>query len=140
MIQANELRVGNFVYYKKGKHFYDVRAVCRDRVHPINIVEHDRNVRYAMDCTLSDLSPIPLTPDTLLEKSNFKEQNSSEFWRHFVLDNGWYISQWVHEKKVAGFEEKYVFYWGEIYKPIKFVHKLQNFYYEMMDKELQINL
>ena len=89
MIKANELRVGNFIYYKDDKNFYDIRALCRDRVHPINIVEHDNNIRYAIDCLLDDLEPIPLTPE-ILESCGF-DTSFGDWWKKVSVDEEEYV-------------------------------------------------
>ena len=139
MIQANELRIGNFVFRNDlpGGMFYEIRALCKDRVHPINVIEQDvkKNVYYASDCTLSELEPIPLTPE-ILEKCGFttvttNEDRSYNFWGKDLdasidVDSDNLFRYRICERKRT--------------KTILYVHQLQNLYFSLTGTELEVNL
>ena len=67
-----------------------------------------------------------------------KHSNSNEFWNHWVLPNGWHISEWLQDNKVAGFEEKGVCYWGECFVPVKYIHQLQILYFSVAAQHLKV--
>src|ERR1700744_252790 len=84
------------------------------------------------------IDPIELTTE-ILHKAGFeKHRDSNEYWNHWVLKNGWCVSEWIGDCPIAGFEEKGVYYWGEEYIPIRHLHSLQNFYFCHTSQELQI--
>jgi len=77
---------------------------------------------------------------TVLEKFGFKKsEESNEFWSFWVLPNGWYISKALHNQPEAGVKFG-LFYWGEEYVEIKYLHELQNLYFALTKKELEIKL
>lgn len=65
-------------------------------------------------------------------------KNSNENWNHWGLENGWHISEWLRDKKVAGFEEKGVCYWGETFVPVRYVHELQLLYFSLTRQHLKV--
>ena len=134
MIQANELRIGNYVYYKKDRNYYDIRALCRDRVHPINIVEHDGNIRYAIDCTLEDLQPIPLTPE-ILESCGAKKEDDYLILDMQIIQLAYDLS----EKKIT-FDLYADFHLEPFEIECNYLHQLQNLYFALTGEELKINL
>lgn len=88
-----------------------------------------------------EMMPIPLTAE-VLEKCGFeRHQNSNEYWNHWRhSENAWGVSQWLLDKKVAGFEEKGVCYWSDQFIPVKTVHHLQNLFHALYQEELPIKL
>lgn len=80
---------------------------------------------------------IPLD-DQWLHKLGFELKSEYEF-KHFRLNNGFWISMWCKDEPCAGFEEKGVCYWGEDLLSIRFVHQLQNLYHVITGgKELEV--
>lgn len=125
MISANELRINNFVNYKDDANYYSIRALCKDRVNDINIVEHDGNNRYAVECLLDDISGIPLTEEILLKCGARRIDKYT-----FVL-NGLFI----HMRKIG-----FVFNVGKKKIIIENLHTLQNLIFALTGQELTINI
>lgn len=118
MMQPNELRVGNIV--KKGCEWFVADFIT-------------------IQCA-NNYEGIPITPE-ILEKIGFNQHpQSNEYWTHFTLKSGFYISKWVAGKPMAGFEEKDKFYYGEMYLKVDYLHELQNLYFVFYKKELEIKL
>ena len=118
MIQANELRVGNWV----------------NTPHGYTYISH---VKDLLDCR--NYHPIPLTPE-ILEKAGFKiHPNSTKHWTHWWLTNGWLISQAHHTEKAAGVENDKFYYDIDNLK-IGYLHQLQNLYFALTGEELIIEL
>jgi len=131
---AKELRIGNWVKDNKGS-FIPVEDITEKG---INIEWYHELTCEAWD--YDDLYPIPLTPE-ILHKAGFeKHRDSNEYWNHWVLKNGWCVSEWIWHCPIAGFEEKGVCYWGEEFIPMRYLHSLQNFYFCHTSQELPINL
>jgi len=122
MIATNELRVGNY-YLHDGK--------------ITKVTESDLAIIFELK-TYSDFKPIPLTPE-ILEKCGFKLVSKHSFW-NFQNKNGFYVSMWMEDEPMAGFEKKGCCYTGESYTEISTVHWLQNYYFFNYRKELEINL
>ena len=131
MVQANELRIGNWVKDNANDYFI-IRSVSTDRLHPINVTD---KIGYAIDCLLSDLSPIPLTPE-ILEKCGFKLNSISENWEIDLKLQGIIglhsedFSLWIGDKSDSlGFT-------GGLKSRCFFLHQLQNLYYSLTGTEL----
>jgi hypothetical protein len=133
MIQANELRVGDWVKRNDLDGVYTVRAVCIDRIHPIQLIEHDnlKNVHYACQCTLSELEPIPLEEDMLI-KSGFVFDG--EYYEHLVLGSRFliYEGENIDEYRLHFTSRKFV--------SVTYLHQLQNLFFFLTGQELNINL
>lgn len=142
MIQAQELRIGNYVTHR---HFpYDnftIRSISKDRIHMINIVDKDG---YGVDYNLSDLHPIPLSPDILI-KAGFKRQIDNK--NLFFLNEFRYN---LNERSVtllrscdkAGESQHHSCGFPFITDNVKcpFLHQLQNLIFALTGLELTINL
>lgn len=123
MIKASELRIGNWVMNPNTK--------TKHKISSIDL--NDMELKY------KEREGILLTQE-ILEKCAFtKHSNSNEFWNHWVAKNGWDIGEWVHNSKVAGFEEKGVCYWVENYVAIRYVHQLQNLFFALTNEEIIYN-
>jgi len=140
MVQANELRIGNWVTHRHFPYdFFNIRSVSKDRLHMINIVDTGG---YAIDYNLSDLHPIELTPE-ILEKCGFKKNRNGEssieindIASHLELmegKEGYYYPSFTQTPQ--GDEERTVYF-----NRIRCVHQLQNLYYALTQTELTINL
>jgi hypothetical protein len=122
MIQAKELRIGNLV------------------ISP-SLNEITVNARWILEqhqCDLSNceyLQPIPITEEWLL-KLGFEMVYISEFRtklthkkEHFI---GYDLSH-VSDKSMEGFT-----WYGRYITDIKYIHQLQNLYFALTQKELEI--
>jgi hypothetical protein len=139
MIAANELRIGNWVYNPIDKRYGQLVAIEQGNRPIINggkfgFLENGTVSFSGFDC----LHPIPLTPE-ILEKCGFKLVSKHSFW-NFQNKNGFYVSMWMEDEPIAGFEKKGCCYAGESYTEISTVHWLQNYYFFNYRKELEINL
>lgn len=79
--------------------------------------------------------PVELNMDMML-RLGFVSPVKNQYWRQWRLVNGWHIGEWVATEQVAGFEETGVFYYGEHYTDVRYVHQLQNLYYALTGLEL----
>lgn len=123
MINANELRIGNWVS----------NGQKRFSVDPNVIYDLHNYEGYSLD-------PIPITPE-ILEKAGFKTESH---FANFVIYklNGINFSIAENNDKTYWYynycdeDDYYSRYWPEL----KHLHQLQNFYFAWTGKELAINL
>lgn len=111
MIQANELRLGNYLLFYGEPAPIKAGAINAFDRHLIDVIRH--------------IQPIPLTPE-ILEKCGFKKME----YGYVLNDNYWYLS-FKYQFNIAEFR---------ITKPIEYVHQLQNVIYSLTGEELTINL
>lgn len=120
MINANELRIGNLVNVPHG----NVQ---------IDYFLKDTGAHFSDGCggTWGSLEPIPLSPE-ILDKCGFvKSEHDDELWQHDDMEIMLYNNQFYQSANLAEYK---------IGKAIKYVHQLQNMFFSLNDKELQINL
>lgn len=125
MIRKEELRIGNWFewsdYSSIGKGFDYIKIP-----EEIGIYNELKN-------------PIPLSPE-ILKKANFdKRSSSNEYWTHWQLPDGFYISE-AHHSQSEGGVVKGGFYWGYEFLHIESFHHLQNFYYYYTSMKKEIKL
>jgi hypothetical protein len=138
-MEANELRIGNYVCdsYNIIQKIHTVEVGSISEEYYVRFRKYINNV-----ISIDDLDPIPLTEEWLL-KFGFTDDeekgfSSDEANRKIYSLNGFDLSieengkihEWVEV------EDQWYSYKG---KEFKFVHKLQNFYYESKDKELSVS-
>ena len=123
-MEAQELRIGNFIAYEPT--IDDWEEIY---VKPGTIIQ----------CEISpdSFEPIPLTEKWLINFGFIHAKFSSEYWSHWVLKNGWSISLSNHTEESSGVN-KGLFYWGDDYIEIKYVHQLQNLYFALTGEELVV--
>lgn len=112
-MQANELRIGNWVIKNDGVEDYF------HKVGPYDIVSMD------------NLQPIPLTP-VILKKAGFKYSASFGdcMYEKDELQMDENFNPYVREG------DEYLYYGNQL----EFVHELQNLYFALNKKELEIQL
>lgn len=127
-MDVRELRIGNKVLYGK--------TTPRE----ISLLMSDGRVGVDLLIVKNEtIDPITLTPE-IVEKCGFTLHSKHSFW-NYTTKNGFHIGMWAKDKPCAGFEEKGVFYWGETPDvTLRYLHQLQNLYYFLTNKELQITL
>lgn len=122
MIAANELRIGNLVEWQG-----EYRIISG--VNKYKEVSLEKEGQYSSDGTHTDIvNPIPLT-SKILEANGFHREEEDIFdlvwWRlveeDFLLDENFSLV-------------------GQNVPPVKFVHDLQNLYFGLYKKELEIKL
>ena len=129
MIKVNDLRIGNWLYYTHtAKHPMQVIGVRNDWV-SLDFAESRED----------EVNPIPLT-EKLLKRLRFKNlgEESTRDTRILVfkknefyigLDNGFWLLNHSNNS-----------YYTFALRRLKYVHELQNAYYAMTGKELNIKL
>jgi len=136
MIKSTELRDGNLFMDSDGTWAYFAGFWVRSD----GIILRDSGNNTYKEL---EVFPIPLDEGILI-KCGFKEDVPNEigdiYCKHYHNKNNFYISQWVHDKSLVGFEKKGMWYVGE-YIEVPSLHWLQNWYYfNNGGKELEINL
>lgn len=115
MIQANELRIGNYIY-KLG-----------------NVIQVENETFRNVDAMLFPYEPIPITEEWLL-KFGFKKDRNNEFWLTVAVT-------WVYIKFTENLEP-FVYYRDNgvpLYNKVNYVHQFQNLYFALKQTELEIN-
>src|SRR5688572_28916547 len=118
-MNAKELRIGN-VLRSAGSVADGTQRYFAATSEDIAIIENGH----------SQCQPVVLTPE-IMKRIGFISKTESEYWRHWVLLNGWHICEWLQDEQVAGFEEIGCFYYSESYVPIYKLHHLQNLYHAL---------
>lgn len=133
MIQANELRIGNWVL--KDDTYRKVEAISIPYHHLLSL----RNKVLLEECQFNEIQPIPLTEEILL-KCGFEKDGvpagftiidkfQIRYCYKDIIKNTW---QWSFE----AFDDDN---WIGISKP-QYLHQLQNLYFPLTGEELEINL
>lgn len=136
MINANDLRLGNYVYKVDSRTQQKVaKQVFMIQPSYVSLEKQNGN-----PCDIHLVEPIPLCPD-LLNKNSFK------------LIDGWFCSRNVIDKigvgiKLNGEGSLFIVMSSvsnrDIEMPveakIKYLHQLQNLYFALTGKELKVNL
>ena len=124
MIDVKELRVGNWFEWDEPQ----------TTIYGFAQVKSYHELGYS-----GIIMPIPLSP-SILEKCGFeKHENSNEYWNHYILKNGWHISEALHDEKSAGVK-KGKFYWSDEFIEFEYVHQMQNLFHSLYHKELEVKL
>lgn len=131
MIDAKELRIGNYVHRNDYPNdLFKMRSISDDRIHLINVLEIDvvNNTIYSSDCTLSELEPIPLTDKWLL-KFGFEETLT----KVYSIDDFPSYKFTGHSFEVFAFEE------NNYLPDLQYIHQLQNLYFALTGTELTLS-
>jgi hypothetical protein len=124
MIDAKQLRIGNLVYSAKSN-YSDPAGIHKIFSLGGSEANHWQDMGASGGLRYSDISGIPLTPE-ILEKLMGQSADFAGCFHLWIRPDGIYLEQY-HEG-----EEKL--------NNIKYVHQLQNVYFGMFAKELEINL
>lgn len=140
-MKINELRIGNWIKHKNGT-LVQVESISEKGVNYLFFAGGYGDGGSLDWEPMDNFSPVRLTPK-ILEKCGFtKGKSSNEYWTFWGLDNGWYISQAHKDEESAGVEVG-KFYWGDItfwQSEVTSLSHLQNLYYFLTSKELEIKL
>lgn len=138
MIQANELRIGNWVHYNNG-HYCEITAIGSRTI----LGQQFFNIDKGNDHPIIDehINPIPITPE-ILENAGFKINEDAGNWKHSEM------KIWKDKRKMIGEEDGkfYLYnqceddYYSWYYPEIKYVHQLQNLYFALTGEELEFKL
>ena len=125
MIKTTELRIGNWVYDGKRTQFpMFIQTVAYDYVY----LDFPGNEGDVFESESKELEGIPITPDILVD-SGF--ENLGWCFTHEDLDLRLIKQDWGWEFLCVTIP---------IGKPIHFVHELQNIFYDLTKKALNIKL
>lgn len=135
MIQANELRIGNWVYvlYKEfplDQDHYDKKACPVTRIRSNGFIEVAILTQH--DYHVSKIEGIPLTPE-ILEKAGFEISD----WLRTGVKNIYY-KEGMGEFLTYEYDGCCVYQLNK--KVIQYVHQLQNLYFALTGEELEIDL
>ena len=125
MIQATQLRIGNFIAFgKQCCKVYEIQENCF-----YVIGEKERSFKS----TSFELEPIPLTEDWLI-KFGFEKIIDNEFTLRYELKKDPRFDYFFpkHNLKTFGLR----FQGCTFFDVVKYVHQLQNLYFALTNKEL----
>ncbi|PHJ53858.1 hypothetical protein VF04_35015 [Nostoc linckia z7] len=129
MIQTHELSLGALVFYQKL--YWEVVSLNK---YGILVVERNG---VEVQLTNNDIDPIPITPE-ILEKAGFVRTYESKYRIRFDADELGHPEIGVELNITNG---SITFrYNSETNAQCKFLHQLQNIYWCLAGKELEINL
>jgi hypothetical protein len=111
MIQANELRIGNYVFLKSKNKIWKI--TCGQEID----TGKDSN----------DFEPIPITYELLLLNLGFEERGS-----------GFGINRFSLAYKCSDKEQFFYSTWHDGVVEIQYIHQLQNLYFAITGKELTL--
>lgn len=134
MINARELRIGNYVQSKSlsiPKLNISHDGVMLVTGHGISFIESDINNNM-------EVEPIPLTEEWLL-KFDFERESDggSEYWS-IQIGNNLHLTVSLADN-TAGIDLNWRSQGSQIWMMIKHIHTLQNVYYSLTGEELEVN-
>ncbi|MGC4130233.1 MAG: hypothetical protein QM564_11920 [Bergeyella sp.] len=127
-MDAKELRIGNLIYFKlfpnvpESFTIIEVNAVADTHISFVS--EEDGEETYSIE----DFQGIPLSEERLL-KFGFQYSDLK------TIRNGYYLR--VNNSDIAFYDDEVIYYLGQPFSQIKYVHQLQNFYHCLCGKELE---
>ncbi len=116
MIQANELRIGNWVI---GIDYFQVEAIFKER-------------------DMSMIEPIPLTPEILYKCGFEKDEQATPNIVEFCYGYNPVTHDWT--LIIVHFKEQNIFFYRNGYHSLKYVHQIQNLYFAFTGEEIQVSL
>ena len=130
MIQANELKIGNLVYYNGNHKEVGIVTSLQPKFYP-KYCETSKDIfiglnqRHDIVYNVKDIQPIPITEEWLLKFGFVENCYQDRFENKFIR---------VECNKTRGKTEL----WIENIPHIKYLHQLQNLYFALTGEELQI--
>jgi len=135
-MKPEELRIGNWVEYKR-KHYIVFDIAMRQGVHNCQLMPNEiAPIPAYQNGNVKELEPIPLTPEWL-EKLGVEKIATGEYKLENLLID-------YHPNDLFKGRKPWcnIFFLGDIDNPmlnsIEYVHQLQNLYYVLTGKELEI--
>lgn len=137
MIDAKDLRIGNFVSFSpsgKAKQVRD-RSVVVLRLLEKSCIVNDKGLELELFYESASLLPIPLTPEILGKCSWFKKLNQDEFvFARYSIREDESFDEPCFGFYILGNDKN--FHW---IRNIFYLHQLQNLFYSLTGSELEIN-
>ena len=126
-LSANELRIGNYVYWNIPEKLNIPHVVVLIREYNINTIP------ISLGDGMNDFNPIPLTKEWLL-RFGFKHTGSNDNGEIFAIPKS---DIWIIEAEP--YERPNEFHLDEYFDTkIYYVHQLQNLYFALTSEELTI--
>lgn len=113
-MEANELRIGNIT----------------DKGTIVSFYERGIHVGFGKTFEFNEVQPIPLTEEWLLKFGLKKTHYNNQI----IYDSGHQNSTYI----IIDENSSSYFMWGAYLTSIKYVHELQNLYFALIKKELEI--
>ena len=141
MIQSNELRLGNIFHSPEDNEIVFIEKIQKEFVDVRNI--GDGEFHYSYLCQIQHLKPIELTPEILekcgFEKSLIDESNPGDgcYYSMKIIDDKHCDLSFISGDK-NGILEVCLFPY-ETWFIFQYIHQLQNLYYALTGKELDIS-
>lgn len=131
-MKANELRIGNWVYW--GINIVPIKSihtesVLKDEV-SVYIEVNEKLNHYCV--SINEITPIPLTPE-ILQKAGFSQQFDTLDW-----DLGYKFQ--INSHFILLSRNDTFYYIDAINTEVEYLHQLQNLYFALIGEELDINL
>lgn len=124
-VDAKELRIGNWIYcFNPNEKGYPHNLTTQVTLQHFKLMRDEGN--------FNDYSPIPLTTE-ILEKCGFKLEYGGQL-PDYIQREG-FMMYWYEEKLSANFGHV-----KQMDREIQYLHQLQNLYFALTGKELEINL
>ena len=134
MIQANELRIGNLIRDKESRHIVEVLAIDKaPEDSSVYVRAFDFIGRYIFESELLEgwLTPIKITEKRLLN-CGFVKGEYKETYTDYTFDGYRLINE--------GNKYEFLIYGSSvILSEIKYIHELQNIYFILSKKELDLD-
>ncbi|KGE14598.1 hypothetical protein [Sphingobacterium deserti] len=121
MIQANDLRIGNFVHSVEIGNEVIINSISDEGITFKNCVTFD----YP---TFEDITPIPLTEEILFKCGFFYDIDSDTYK----------ISDCTLQIDMSDFEIPDAIVFGESLRYVRHLHQLQNLFFALTGKELEV--
>ena len=133
MIQANELRIKNLVYDKDN----NVREICGIQ-YPYTHLTSLRSPVLAQSVQFNEIEPIKLTEEILLKCGFIFDKSTSDIKLFLPVLN---LSLEIHATFYHGqFVIELINHLVPIVTELESIHQLQNLYFSLTGKELEVNL
>jgi hypothetical protein len=139
MINANELRIGNWVYGSEGmpQQIAYVGDTIGLRNDCYGTDKYQKNPIFSYD--IDTINPIPITPE-LLEKAGFEKLLRAHFWEIDMRHNIGQIQVNPDNGMVWLRHHRHEFSMNPMTTDPIHLHQLQNLYFALTGEELTINL
>ena len=126
---SNELRIGNLVYVPSGIKKFVCGTTYKNIFYTSNLQNSTYGQAYDYEC-----NPIPLTEEWLLDLgfTTIEITEETEETEAVIFD---FKFSFINK---TGTEVWFLSYNGELFKELKYVHELQNLYFALTGKELEI--
>lgn len=130
MIPCNELRIGN--YFLLDGQLHRVSMLNGTRYGDTTVGYEDESDQHPHTCTAAQLQPVPLDEE-LLKQAGFRYHPYFQFWQKLTTESGVLSEMDIdRDYNVIDFMRR------PIVKGISSLHQLQNIFYSLKGRELEV--